>query len=670
MQRKVYLIGLDGMMYPMYNHFSQEGVLPNLTRLSKNGMVTELYSSLPAYTPTNWATMLTGAHSGTHSILRWYVDLPEPKHTEKSINSFIGSVSKAETVFEAASRAGLKSVAFHYPASAPRRTTDLFIVDGFANPTYGSTPFEITPALTYTNISGIPRTYQVKLADAQDWNNLPSSFLRHLEFTITIITKQNGENRSFQCLVIDTTGSGYDTLIICTSKDGNTKIASSHTGDWSDWCKESFVIACKQQQGTFRFKTVELSSDGSHLRLYRSQIVMTDKFCEPKELSRELVEKFGPYQEHASLAPYIWGATDFETCIQEMEYQAQWVAHAGNYMMNVKNCYLFYCHIHIFDHINHRHLSGVDQASPGYDPSTAKEHWEAYRQAYMVADRMIGTIIEGIDRTNTNIIVASDHAAIPDRRAINMIKFLYEKGLLSLNDASKGLNNDDTPDDNIDWINTKVFMKPGRGYDIFINAIENTTNYLKIQDELIRVLRTWVDTDTGQCPIAIALRKKDAPLLGFWGDQCGDVVFVNEDGYVHGYMGEWHQIRGNRSLGEPFWYGAHHGTQLPTSRTKTASNLAFLLASGPGIKKGYQRPVNELGYIHMTSIVPLLCHLLGIEVPAQCQGYLPLDILESGPSTIARRDNYPEWELGTRPEGWGDRIQVQKDMFDFVNPDN
>ena len=59
-----------------------------------------------------------------------------------------------------------------------------------------------------------------------------------------------------------------------------------------------------------------------------------------------------------------------------------------------------------------------------------------------------------------------------------------------------------------------------------------------------------------------------------------------------------------------------------------------------------------------------------IEFPAQCQGYLPHDILESGPSSIARRDDYPKWEPGTRPEGWRDRIQVQKDMFDFISHDN
>jgi len=50
MRRKVYLAGLDGMLYPMYKRFSEKGVLPHLTQLAENGMVTEVYSCLLAYT--------------------------------------------------------------------------------------------------------------------------------------------------------------------------------------------------------------------------------------------------------------------------------------------------------------------------------------------------------------------------------------------------------------------------------------------------------------------------------------------------------------------------------------------------------------------------------------------------------------------------------------------
>ncbi len=663
MQTKVYLIGMDGMMYPMYQRFAEEGVLPNLKWLAENGVATEIYPSLPAYTPTNWATMITGAQSGTHGILRWFVDLPSPKCTEKSVNSFIGNTIKAETIFEAAARARLKSVAFHYPAASPRRSQDLYVVDGFSNPAYGSSPFELTPALLYTNIPDISRSYQVELSPARDWANLPPSHRPHLEFPILMVTKQAGENRLFQGLVIDETGSGYDTVIICHKKDGNTKIAVSRLGDWSEWCYEAFVISDQPKEATFRFKTVELTPDGSQLRLYRSQAIMVDEFCEPKELGRELIKKFGPYLEHASIFPHFWGWIDFKTCLEEMEYYSQWVARAGRYMMDTRECSLFYCHIHTFDYVNHIHLPYVDPASPAYNPAEAEEHWEIYRQCYIQADRVLGTILDGLD-DRSHIIIASDHAAAPDRRAINMRKFLYENGFLMVKDSLKYLDRDESPEENIDWQKTKVYMKPGRGYDIFINADEGSPLYLQIQQDIIRLLRTWVDEDTGCCPIAIALRKKDAHLLGFWGDQCGDVIFVNEDGYVHGYIGEWGGIKGGGYIGEPNRFGAHHGPQLPTSCTQVASNMAFLLANGPGIKKGYQRPVQELGYIHMTSLVPLICHLLGIEPPAQCQGALPRDILDGEPATMNRGTDYPEWEPGTGPAGWGDRIQVQKDMFD------
>ena len=47
MQRKVYLIGLDGMMHLMYQRLIAEGVLSNFKCLAQNGVVSKVYSSLP-----------------------------------------------------------------------------------------------------------------------------------------------------------------------------------------------------------------------------------------------------------------------------------------------------------------------------------------------------------------------------------------------------------------------------------------------------------------------------------------------------------------------------------------------------------------------------------------------------------------------------------------------
>lgn len=76
MAKRLYVIGLDGMMYNMFVRFAAEGLLPNLKRLADEGVVTESYSSLPAWTPTNWATLMTGAHTGTHTVSRRFLNMP------------------------------------------------------------------------------------------------------------------------------------------------------------------------------------------------------------------------------------------------------------------------------------------------------------------------------------------------------------------------------------------------------------------------------------------------------------------------------------------------------------------------------------------------------------------------------------------------------------------
>ena len=137
-----------------------------------------------------------------------------------------------------------------------------------------------------------------------------------------------------------------------------------------------------------------------------------DDFCEPPELSSTLVERFGPYLEHASVFPYVWGIADLDTCLEEIEYQCQWIARVGKYLLEEQDYALLYTHIHIFDYINHIFLPLVDPACPGYREENAAEGWRAYRESYKVADRLFGTLLENTPADTISIVV-SDHAAIP-----------------------------------------------------------------------------------------------------------------------------------------------------------------------------------------------------------------------------------------------------------------
>jgi hypothetical protein len=660
MARKVMLIGFDGMMMPMLKRFLAEGLMPNMAGLVARGVTTELYNSFPVYTPTNWATLQTGAHTGTHDVPRWFIDLPGGG----TINSFLSLAPNAETIFEAAERAGRRSVAFHYPATMPSRLAHGFVVEGFAHPAYGASPFEITPARCYTTLAAIPNADRIHLVPATGWRNLPDSRRAPLEATLRILTKRPGQERRLWLLVIAASGEGYDRVLVCPDRDAGRPIATARPGAWSEWAFAEFEVEGRRRVGTLRFKLIELSADGSRLHLYRTQVNPTDGFTEPEALGPELIERCGPYLEHASDALNFLGAIDFPTALEEIEYQGHWIGKATGHMFARHGCSLAYCHIHHLDYINHHHLSGADPACPGYDPSRAAEHLEAYRQSYVAVDRIVGTFLRAAD-AETAVVVLSDHGSVPDARAINYNKVLVERGFLALRDGASGLERDEVSANDIDWDKTQAYMRPGRGLEIFINA-RTPEEYERIQDALIVTLRTWVDEATGRTPIAVALRKRDAHLLGFWGEQCGDVVFVNEFGYMHGYFGEWGGIKGGLSLGEPEWYGAHHGPQLPTARTAHASNLGCLVMAGPGVKRGYERPAERLGHVHMTQVVPTLCHLLGIEPPRHVQGAVAYDLLEGWDATRARETALPDWAGGTgRGASWGGEVWVQRDMFDF-----
>jgi predicted AlkP superfamily pyrophosphatase or phosphodiesterase len=71
--KRVLHIGLDGMNLPLLRKFAAEGILPTFSALMARGSVNRVMPAIPAWTPTNWATMATGATAGTHGLGGWSV---------------------------------------------------------------------------------------------------------------------------------------------------------------------------------------------------------------------------------------------------------------------------------------------------------------------------------------------------------------------------------------------------------------------------------------------------------------------------------------------------------------------------------------------------------------------------------------------------------------------
>ena len=151
----------------------------------------------------------------------------------------------------------------------------------------------------------------------------------------------------------------------------------------------------------------------------------------------------------------------------------------------------------------------------------------------------------------------------------------------------------------IDWSKTKAIAT--RGNHIYLNikgrdkyGIVDPDEQYELEEEIITALYGYRDKKTGKRVIALALRNKDAILLGMGGEESGDIIYWVAEGY-------------NRD----------HGDCLSTTYgyANTSASPIFI-AAGNGIKEGYttQRIIRQV------DIAPTIAVLGGVRIPAQCEG--------------------------------------------------
>ena len=439
----------------------------------------------------------------------------------EDVSSLTSLGINAETIWEAAERQGLKSAVLHYPGSMPSRLKKGYVIDGNAGPAYNACPFELAAAEAYTSDRNVESgsLKEIVLRPAEGWKGLPNGGPPPLERHPSGQRQKSGMGYKLAGAVALGRLQGLQPGRGLPGKDLSTALGECRLNQWSDWA----TVSLGGREGAVRFKLTTLSPDGKAIKLYRSQIMPNKGFSEPDEIGAELIQVLGPYQEYVSQMFNVLGIIDFPTCVEEADYQGQWISKAALYLTQKKGCDLFFCHWHFLDDVNHFHLAHLDPTWIRYDPKDAEKHWEMVRQAYRAIDHMMATLLEGITGDDT-VMIVSDHGCSTINRKVSMERFLQDRGFLVMKDPKA------TPScfardwyDRIDWDKTKVWLHEGvflDPFNIYIHA-KNPEDYKTIQRDLIRELRTWVDDKTNETPVAMALSKQDAEMIGLVGGSGG-----------------------------------------------------------------------------------------------------------------------------------------------------
>ena len=123
-----------------------------------------------------------------------------------------------------------------------------------------------------------------------------------------------------------------------------------------------------------------------------------------------------------------------------------------------------------------------------------------------------------------------------------------------------------------------------------------------LETKIINDLYNYRDPITGQRVVSIALRNKDAIILGLTGERCGDVIYFMEEG---------HNII--------------HADSLSTQKGYFNTSVSpIFVAAGKGIKAGYTTE----RVIRQVDVAPTVAAPLGLRMPAQCEGAPAYQIFE------------------------------------------
>ncbi|MBM3499445.1 MAG: alkaline phosphatase family protein, partial [Armatimonadetes bacterium] len=327
------VLGLDAMVPNVVERLLAEGELPHLRRLLEEGCFTRLRPVIPPQTPTNWTTLATGATPGGHGVVQWGSHRPgEPVWEYHREEAFNAGLCRAEYLWEAAARAGKRSVVMNY-AGYPPTTDAACFIDRLFQPSRSY--YDLAPATVYHNCREWATTDPLLLGPAAGWANLPIGGRLPLAGRLPVAPSTGGQGPVYHVLVWSL-GDDYDNVSLFATQDAGEPFCHLTEGEWSPWLRAPFRTPDQGEcEGAFRLKLVELARNGSRVRLFRTDAFPTDgRLCSDGAVGRRLMAELGPYV-HSTQTCHLHcrGVLDWATQEEVMEAEAAWWSGAAEIAM-------------------------------------------------------------------------------------------------------------------------------------------------------------------------------------------------------------------------------------------------------------------------------------------------------------------------------------------------
>ncbi len=685
---KLLLLGVDGMDPRFTKRLVEEGKMPNVKKLMDLGSCRDdlmMLGANPTITPPMWATLATGCYPMTHGIMDYNLSAEDDK--DITIGAFSSRFLKAEPLFNITAEAGKKTLVMHWPGGSFPPTIDsenLYTIDGSSpgavcawssvrdldmlyvastkaeKPSY--MPMSVITSevegdeklkfsLAKTSGSGKTPEAKERLAKYRAWykefinvegyepdgsfvvDNIiyeaPHGLMWHLaDFptgcSISPVFPANGwefdvpaDAKEFviitfygkvirNALILKNESGVYDHVAIYKDKKTPEPVTVLENDVFTGVI--DVVPSAKGEEKVYRnMRLLKIAEDGSYVRIWASRGMSCedDSVWFPKSLFREALEHFGPPQPTSQMS-----GNDADLIMKCNEPQwrkaAEWQSNLMHYMIREHGVEVIFSHMHNIDLMGHNYMKYMkNRDTSRYDESEVVKFAEA---TYKITDDYIGTFLHLIDEGWT-ILLFSDHALVcAEEEAVPQgdNTGVCEEPLRSLGYTVFKVDENGKELPEIDWSKTKAIMT--RSNSIYINlkgrdphGIVDPADKYELEEQIITDLYSYRHPKTGKRIISLALHNKDAVLLGLGGPMGSDIVFAVHESYVE-----------------------DHGPGLSTAYGYNDTSLSpIFIAAGPGIKQNYRTS----RYVREVDLAPTAAVLLGVDMPAECEGAPAYQIL-------------------------------------------
>ena len=409
-------------------------------------------------------------------------------------------------------------------------------------------------------------------------------------------------------LILQNENGIYDRIAIYKNKKNTEPLAVIHNDEYlSDYIDDA-VKKDTPVKANRDMRVLELREDGSFVKMWisASMDMSVNMMWHPTELYQEIVDNIGFPPPTSTL-----GGGNKELLMKCTnacwEHTLEWQSASLLYMMEQKGMEVVFSHFHAPDLQDHMFIRFMKS---GHNGTTSADYEEVMQGVYTQVDRYLGKFVHLLDEGWT-IFVVSDHAQVCPTYGIRGLgdmgmncQLMEELGFLTLKTDENG---NKLPE--VDWSKTKAVAN--REMHIYLNlkgrtdhGIVDPEDQYQLEEEIMTALYGHKDPISGQRIIAFALRRKDAVMIGLGAEYpiCGDIIYCMAEGYEH-----------------------DHDDSMPTSLGECDTSVSpIFFAAGAGIKQG----IYTERMVRQTDVTPTIATLLGVRMPAQCEGAPVYQILD------------------------------------------